>query len=295
MKFNLLNWSKVSKGDYDARHHNEMPVCWVLTLRKICICRYRSHLPTDSCIYRFMRSVAHTAVSPPHMSLQHDCTRPPLLPRHPVSGSDWPISACSERNLSHSHGALCCLLSQRWRAQTHSRHTLSPCCRCRAAPSVIQHFDCCCSPGGGANPPLLEWWIKQDTHSLPLTLEKLAFFLPALLLLAQAEQPFSCRHDNGGREGGGKRSSRLGPPQKQACDLSPQLLEGWRAPQWFRARAFVEQRRLWWKSYSWEGVHPVVLLFRNKQAILHFWILFRLGGIVFWLMSHCGLFTTWCV
>lgn len=47
-------------------------------MRQICICRYRSHLPTGSCIYQFIRSVAHTAVSPPHMSLQCDCTRPPL-------------------------------------------------------------------------------------------------------------------------------------------------------------------------------------------------------------------------
>ncbi len=70
--------------------------------------------------------------------------------------------------------AACCLSADGLRLTLLRSEPRSPCCRCRAAPSVIQHFDC--SPGGGANPPLPKWWIKQDTHSPPLSLETLSFF-----------------------------------------------------------------------------------------------------------------------
>jgi len=98
MEFNLLKWSKVGKGDYDARRPHKMPVLSLDIEEDL-------HLQPPSGVLAHLVhavSVAHCSHPSPH-SLLISAARPPfLLPFCPVSGSDWPISACSERNLALS-------------------------------------------------------------------------------------------------------------------------------------------------------------------------------------------------
>lgn len=152
----------------------------------------------------FTSSCGHTAVTPP---LTLSAVRPPFL-----------LSCCMSQGLTDLYqparsvisSAFCRLLSQ-----THSRRTQEP---------LLQMYG---SPVSYSALRSTAVWVEGLTHRrwsdelnrtrtprLSLWRSFAFFFLPALLLLAQAEQPFSCRRDNGRRERGGECSSRLGASTK---------------------------------------------------------------------------------
>lgn len=89
-------------------------------------------------------------------------------------------------------------------------------------------------------------WLMDYTgqHSPHLPLEKLAVAAVFAAFGLARTNAFSCWHDKGGQGGGYRKCSSQVWPLKEktkACDLSPQLLEGWGdfstawAPQWFQA------------------------------------------------------------
>lgn len=223
----------------------------------------------------FIQSMVQTAAQS-HLSASHLSPPNPLVPVSRALSDPYPSAPSVISSTLMSLSAVSVPTGSNSPPRCEPK---SPCCRCRAAPSVIQHFTAavwvealtrwCWGDGlNGTLTPRLSFW-----RSL-LFPAAVAAFGSGLFLSEwqwqEGRQMF--------QQTSGSAKTSLWPFTPIAGGVGSLSIA--RAPQWFQAWRLVEQRRSWWKIRRAETVQPMVLFCSNVTS-------FGLIAVTLWIV--CGL------